>query len=292
LDAEHRDDIFRFHIADVALSFLFDKSLTMAGPKNQGHGGASDSRTHIEFRVHAGQPPKTPIQSVLFDSGRTWALYRSGGTYVLQNDTLGEDSHPNTVAIIESDFQSGDLYLAPSALHKDVFSDPLGYPLNQILVILLLSRRKSLILHACGINDGGLGYVFLGYSGDGKSTLAKVWFENRATILNDDRIVIQEKDGGFWMHGTPWHGEFKAWSCQGIAVQKMFFLRRGFENAAVLKGDAQAVSMVLARSFPPFWDEAGMADILELCHRLVNNVPCYELCFTPHKGVLQFVRQL
>jgi hypothetical protein len=72
----------------------------------------------------------------------------------------------------------------------------------------------------------------------------------------------------------------------------MFFLRRGFENAAVLKGDAQAVSMVLARSFPPFWDEAGMADILELCHRLVNNVPCYELCFTPDKGVLEFVRQL
>jgi hypothetical protein len=292
LDADKGRKKIQFQIAGMAFAFLFDKTMTQLGFQQTIQESTSDSQAHIELRVHLGSAPRTDLQNILFDSGKTWALYKSRGKYVLQNDSLDADSHPSTVAIIESDFRSGDLYLAPNALQKDVFSDPLGYPLNQILAILLLSRRKSMILHACGINDGGRGYLFLGYSGDGKTTMAKVWSENRATVLNDDRIVIEEKDGGFWMQGTPWHGDFKEWSCQGIAVEKMFFLRRGRKNAAFPKGDALAVSMVLARSFPPFWDEAGMADIMGLCHRLVNTVPCYELRFTPEKGIVDFVRQL
>jgi hypothetical protein len=94
------------------------------------------------------------------------------------------------------------------------------------------------------------------------------------------------------MYGTPWHGDFRAWSPQGIAIEKMFFLHRGNGNAVVPKGGAEAVSMVLARSFPPLWDEAGMAFTMDFCHRMVNKVPCYELSFAPGRNVLDFVRQI
>ena len=87
-------------------------------------------------------------------------------------------------------------------------------------MILLLSLGKGILLHACGIDDDGSGYLFLGNSTDGKSTMAKLWFENHAKVLNDDRIVVKEKDGEFWMYGTPWHGDFKEISPQGLAVQK------------------------------------------------------------------------
>lgn len=276
----------RFRVADIGISFLFHDALNGFIERQD----LSDVQADMELRVHVGPVPKTNIQDILFDSGQTWALYQSHGKYVLQNDTLDGDSHPDTYVIIESDFKSGDIYLAPDAFREDLFSDPLGYPLNQILMILLLSRRKGIILHACGIRDGGRGYLFLGNSGDGKSTMAKVWFENRTTILNDDRIVIREKGGAFWMYGTPWHGDFKEWSSQGIAIEKMFFLNRGNGNAAVPKGGAEAVSMVLARSFPPLWDEAGMAFTMDFCHRLVSKVPCYELSFSPDRNIIDFVR--
>ena len=277
----------RFQVADIAVSFLFDDALS-GFIKTEDR---SNAQAHMTLRVHAVPAPKTTIQETLFDSGQTWALYRSGNQYVLQNDALGADSHPNTTVIIDSDFKSGDMYLTSDALHEDLSSDPLGYPLNQILMILLLCRGKGMILHACGINDRGRGYLFLGHSGHGKSTMAKVWFENSATILNDDRIVIREKEGAFWMYGTPWHGDFKPWSSQGIAVEKMFFLHRGNGNAVDPKRGAEAVSMVLARSFPPLWDEAGMAFTMDLCHRMVSKVPCYQLSFLPDRNIIEFVRR-
>jgi hypothetical protein len=160
------------------------------------------------------------------------------------------------------------------------------------LMILLLSRHKGMILHACGVRDEGRGYLFLGYSGDGKSTMANLWFENSATILNDDRIVIRERGGEFWMYGTPWHGDFKEWSSGGMPIRKMFFLSRGAENEAVPKQGADAVSMILARAFPPLWDEAGMAYTVDFCRRMVGKFPCYELRFTPGNDVLDFVRQV
>ncbi|MEJ2724642.1 MAG: hypothetical protein P8175_08350 [Deltaproteobacteria bacterium] len=252
----------------------------------------SEDQDDMKLRVHVGPAPKPKFQDILFDSGQTWALYQSHGKYVLQNDSLDADSHPNRVIIMESDFKSGDMYVTADSLHNDFFSDPLGYPLNQILTILLLSRHKGMILHACGVRDKGRGYLFMGYSGDGKSTMAKLWFENRATILNDDRMVIREREGEFWMYGTPWHGDFKEWSSEGMPIRKVFFLSRGAGNVAVPKQGVEAVSMILARAFPPLWDEAGMAYTVDFCHRMVDNVPCYELRFTPGRDVLDFVRQV
>jgi len=292
LEANRIDKELKFQIADMVISFLFDQALSGFGFEESKPDGPSDTHTDMELQVHLGYAPKPNIKNILFDSGQTWAFYQSDGKYVLQNDTLGKDSHLTTVAIMEPDFKSGHLYIAPDRMHEALFSDPLGYPLNQVLMILLLSRRKGVIFHACGIDDDGSGYLFLGHSGDGKSTMAKLWFENRATILNDDRMVIREREGEFWMYGTPWHGDFKEWSPYGMVIRKMFFLCRGSENVAVPKQGAEAVSMMLARAFPPIWDEAGMAYTVDFCHGLVSKVPCYQLNFVPDKAVLEFVRSM
>jgi len=68
----------------------------------------------------------------------------------------------------------------------------LGYPLDQLLMILLLSEGKGLLHHGCGIEDRGLGYLFVGNSGHGKSTMAKVVVCAKAPrVLNDDRVVVR-----------------------------------------------------------------------------------------------------
>jgi hypothetical protein len=104
--------------------------------------------------------------------------------------------------------------------------------------------------------------------------------------------VVREKDGEFWMYGTPWHGDFRELSPDGLPIQKIFFLRRGEENEVVLKNGAEAVAMLLARSFPPLWDNKGMAFTTDLCHRMVSKIPCYELSFAPDAGIVDFVRDL
>jgi hypothetical protein len=137
-----------------------------------------------------------------------------------------------------------------------------------------------------------MGYLFLGNSGDGKSTTAKLWFGQGITVLNDDRIIVRQNKGNLWMYGTPWHGDFKEHSSHGLRIHKLFFLRHGRKNSSRVKSGAEAVSMLLARSFPPFWDKEGMAFTIEFCQRLVSEIPCYELTFVPDGSLIDFVRSL
>jgi len=122
--------------------------------------------------------------------------------------------------------------------------------------------------------------------------MAKLWSEGGAAVLNDDRIIVREQNGELWMYGTPWHGDFKKHSAEGLPIQKVFFLSRGKGNSVCPKRGAEAVSMLLTRCFPPLWDKEGMAFTMDFCHRLAERVPCFELSFLPDARVIEFVRNI
>ena len=283
---------FAVRIAGIGISFLFDQDVPELTAKDMDYGFIIGKGDEINLHVHHGHIPEIKGKEKIFDSGETWAVFKSDGKYVLQNDSLKSDCSPDTYVVLEPDLRSGEVFTLNDAFDKNLIPDPLGYPLNQVLMILLLSLGKGILLHACGIDDDGSGYLFLGNSTDGKSTMAKLWFENDATVLNDDRIVVKEEDGEFWMYGTPWHGDFRELSPTGLPIQKAFFLHHGEENRAVLKNGAKAVAMLLVRSFPPLWDDKGMAYATDLCHHIVSKIPCYELNFAPDTQIIDFVRNM
>jgi hypothetical protein len=72
----------------------------------------------------------------------------------------------------------------------------------------------------------------------------------------------------------------------------MFFLKHGEKNSAVPRKGAEAVSMLLTRSFPPLWDQNGMDYTLGLLDRMASKLPCYELHFLPDKKIIDFVRNV
>ena len=275
----------RLEIAGIRVSWFFelDSDPSILPPL------VLKAGSDITLRVRRHSPPTFFPKENAFDSGQTWALFRSRGRLLLQNTSLHSEFSPSRFLFLAPDLKSGDLYVTDDAPQE---ADPLGYPLNQVLWILLLSQGRGSLFHACGIDDDGKGYLFLGNSGDGKSTTAKLWFDQGMAVLNDDRIIVKEKDGKFWMHGTPWHGDFKVHSSRDLPIHKLFFLRHGQKNSLQVKNGAEAVSMLLARSFPPFWDKEGMAFTIEFCQRLVSEISCYELAFVPDAGIIDFVRNI
>ena len=288
---EERLKEFTIEIAGIGLSFLFDQNLSEFGAEDIDYEFITDIRPETKLRVHHDSFPEKSRGKEIFDSGSTWALYRDQGKYVLQDSSFDFDPPPNQLVILESDFKSGDIYINDK-LFKNLLPDPLGFPLNQVLMILLLSRCKGVMLHACGIDDRGHGYLFLGNSGHGKSTIARLWSENKATVLNDDRIIVREINGELLMYGTPWSGDFKEVSSKGLPIRKLFFLRHGEKNSVVPKKGREAVLMLLTRCFPPIWDKKGMEYTMDLCHRMVNKVPCYEFSFEPDRKIVDFVRNI
>jgi hypothetical protein len=193
---------FTIGIGGIGLSFFFDQNLSEFGAEDIDYEFVTEIRAETKLRVHHDSFPQRSKGKKIFDSGSTWSLFRDQGKYVLQDSSFDSDSPPNQLVILESDFKSGDIYINYE-LDKNILSDPLGYPLNQVLMIILLSRCKGVMLHACGIDDSGYGYLFLGNSGHGKSTIARLWSENKATVLNDDRIIVREINGELLMYGTP-----------------------------------------------------------------------------------------
>jgi hypothetical protein len=249
----------------------------------------SDAHSDVVLSIHDHPPPPIPKAEKTFDPGQTWALFQSESNLVLQNTSLHSKITASRFLFLAPDLKSGDVYAAGDTPQD---ADPLGYPLNQVLWILLLSRGRGVLFHACGIDDDGRGYLFLGNSEDGKSTTARLWFDHGETVLNDDRIIVREKSGKLWMYGTPWHGDFKEHSSRGLPIEKLFFLRHGERNTSRVKSGAEAVSMLLTRSFPPFWDKEGMDFTVEFCQRMVSNIACFELAFVPNAGMIDFVRSI
>ena len=290
--SEKESKEFTIAIAGIGVSFLFDQDLSALSIRQRENAFLANLVEDLKLQVHQGRSPDTKRKQKIFDSGDTWALYKCNGRYVLQDDSLESASSPSTFIVLEPDLRSGEVFILHDASEINPFPDPIGYPLNQVLMILLLSLGKGMLFHACGIDDNGSGYLFLGNSTDGKSTMAGLWSEKHAKVLNDDRIVVREKDGEFWMYGTPWHGDFREISPEGLVIKKIFFLRHGERNQAILHDGVEAVSMLLTRSFPPLWDKNGMTFTTGLCHHIVNKIPCYALSFTPDTKIVDFVRNM
>jgi len=278
-------------IGGIGLSFLFNQD-AFEFKEDINDDFSPNIQAEIKLRVHFDDFPEAKREEKIFDSESTWSLYRSQKKYFLYACSLELNSLPRKLLILEPDFNSGDLFIKNGKIDQDIFPDPLGYPLNQILMIILLSRSKGALLHACGIYDRSSGYLFLGNSGHGKSTIAKIWFENKSIVLNDDRIIIREKDRTVWIYGTPWHGEYEEYSLKGLPINKMFFLRHGGKNSIIPIKGTDAVSRLLTRSFPPLWDKKGMDYTLGLFDRISNKLPCYELDFLPNNKIIDFVRNI
>jgi hypothetical protein len=170
------------------------------------------------------------------------------------------------------------------------FPSPFEYPLPEILMIFLLARRRGAMVHSCGIDDAGKGYLFCGNSTHGKTTMSGLWAQAGATVLNDDRIVLRRAQREFVVSGTPFHGDSSLLSNRTVLLDRIFFLKHGPQPCAIPKGPSEALAMIMSRSFSPWWDRDGLDFTLTLFSDVVHQVPCFELEFPPDLSTVEFVR--
>lgn len=83
---------------------------------------------------------------------------------------------------------------------------------NSLMVIYTLctAPHNTLLMHSAVVEKEGRGYMFVGVSGQGKSTHCNMWVEHieGSTLINDDNPVIRiDKDGTPVVYGSPWSGK-------------------------------------------------------------------------------------
>jgi len=244
----------------------------------------------IQIKVRESPPPQPPDSELLFDSGGLWRTYRWGEGLLYSFRTPdGRDEFGRGLAT-DLDRRKGTLFLPPSLwLRKRGYG--LSYPLDELLFQHHAARAGCAFVHACGAVTGGRAVLFCGESGAGKTTMARLWRRHRrtASILSDDRILIQDMKGAPWAYGTPWHGLGKFASPGGQPVDALFFLRHGSPSRLDSLPEPTAAAELFARSFFPPWEAETVQRILQFCERVVAAVPCYRLTFRPDFSVIQAV---
>jgi hypothetical protein len=232
-----------------------------------------------------------PSGEPVFDSAGVWKLYRDGTRhrFVFSSPALGP--LPYKEATFDSDFTSGEVTLRRSCFQAGQGLWPLEYPLDELIVQGLLARGRGAEIHACGIADAsGRGLLFVGQSGAGKTTMARLWEGVGETrVLSDDRIIVRRVGSSFTMYGTPWHGEAALAEPASAPLAGVFFLEHGAANDLHALRGAAAAARLFACGFPPFHDRDGLDFTLSFFAELAAAVPCYELRFAPDAHVVQFV---
>ncbi len=231
---------------------------------------------------------------LLFDSGGPWRLWRSDRRYLITLHNLARSEDPYQIAFLDQNFDRGETFF-DSEIEKSMPGFfPFSYPLDEVVVVNRLGLGHGLEVHAAGIDVDGAGILFLGASGAGKSTLSRLWeAEGAAAVLSDDRIIITRRgEGGFNIHGTPWHGEAGLAAAAGAPLKSIFFLKQAAANSHQSLGPAQIASRILATCFPTFWNETGMQFSAGLAAEIAQAVPGYELGFTPGPAAVEHVRNI
>jgi hypothetical protein len=254
----------------------------------------------LDFNLRLETPP--PVRGrLVFSSATVWQIYEENGRKLITTTVPhGGPFIVDRLAVCSGDFCTGELYQGEEVFPRTPSGDgtfsvrfPLAYPLDEVLFINLLSRGRGLEFHGCGVSAGGEGMLFLGTSGAGKTTMGRLMAaQPDVVVLSDDRTIVREMEGRWWIFGTPWHGTGRDSSPMRAELKKIFVLRHAPANRVRLLPRTEGVGQLVARACATHWDPEGMRFALDLVDRLATHVPIRELGFAPTPACVDFVRGL
>jgi hypothetical protein len=157
-------------------------------------GGVSD----IHIRVERVERLSRAVGRRLFDSGTTWDLSEDDAGFQFDFNAAIFGDRPIKRLLIDSSFRHATLQMNEECVAGFPHTiEPLGYPLDELLIMHRLTQEKAIELHSCGIvRADGTGNLFVGHSGAGKSTTTRLWTEREdVEILSDDRIIVRRDQG-------------------------------------------------------------------------------------------------
>jgi hypothetical protein len=191
-----------------------------------------------------------------------------------ENETTIASSCLDGLLLFDPDTAAGRIYLLNEG--RECFR-----PLHRLLWMYLaqvLGEREACFMHSAALVKDGKGYLFLGDSGAGKSSLSNI--SDGAVVLSDDSPIFSRRNGDYQVFSSPFHqmahseGLNKEAMGRSARVEGLYFLFKDERLYLDEVSRKEAISVILKRHILFFPYLSGRAKsilfdlILELCHRL------------------------
>ena len=259
----------------------------------------SGSPADFEVAVSLTLEPAPDVSNlpVLFDTEESWTAFAGGDGVVLRLRASSGPAEYLWQAHLASGETQVHVYCGPLLIDRRgdtvELRNPLHYPLDQLLLMFLLARRRGVIVHAAGLARDGRGVFLAGRSGAGKTTFMRLC-AGREDLegLSDDRVIVREIDGALSLFGTPWAGEGRVAANRRVDLAAVIFLHKSQHNRLRPIAAAAALQQLLATVSILWFDRSRMEAAMQTCERLVSSVPCYELHFRPEAGAVDLLEEL
>jgi len=256
-----------------------------------GRGDEGPADIDIKIRVELGKMPKMKDLKEVFSAGQAWSMYRDGQDYwmALNPPAFKE---PLWMAKMDRTFTRVVVRcseeLISSRNGEILISDPVCYPLDQILLMHILAQRRGALIHAAGIGINGMGYLFPGKSGAGKTTLTRQFaVREDLELLSDDRMVVRGLNGAFRAFGTPWPGDAGIAQNRSLPLSGILFINHGSSNRIKGITSREALERLLPVTSIPWYDGDMIPPILSFFEDLLSHVPAYEFSFKPGRELVE-----
>lgn len=182
-------------------------------------------------------------------------------------------NNPAGILICSQDYREAEIRLS-SARRKAGLDNAL-----MVLYALATARLNTVLFHAAVVSKDGKGYMFLGKSGTGKSTHARLWLNNIAEteLVNDDNPVVRMQPDGAWVYGSPWSGKTPCYKNLSMPLGGVVLLSQAPHNKIARLGGLQAYAAIVPSISGKRWD-ASIADGLHNTeNKMAQTVPTYYL---------------
>jgi hypothetical protein len=284
-----------YRIADISFGMTARDGLRMILDPSLGEFAiprAASDECDVNVKVSLVDELAVPAHRPLFESGGLWSLFAENGGYRLNFLRSFPGETPYKSAWFDRHFRKGELFLSRQFFNMAQAIYPLEYPLDEVLMIHHLASGKGLEVHALGVVDeAGGGHLFLGHSGAGKSTSARLWQRREdIRILSDDRIILRRHEGQVWMHGTPWHGDAGIASPHSALLTHVYVLEQWPSNELLAMPRSAATAEIFARSFIPRHSPEALNFALQFIEQLAQELPCARFRFLPNQSAVEAIR--
>ena len=187
------------------------------------------------------------------------------------------DGVPAGTLVCAEGYSSAELFLAEKFIRFSIDNALM------ILYALATSKLQTVLFHGAVVSKDGLGYMFLGKSGTGKSTHARLWLKNISgtELVNDDNPVVRLNSRGgearVTIYGSPWSGKTPCYKNLEMPLGAVVQLSQAPYNKIECLGGLQAYVALVPSISGKRWDRNLADGLHETENALAMTVPAFHL---------------